>query len=73
MEADGISSGSLPMDQFIEQDTTIPSHGAPVGEERPEDAGLQGFMARGGVEPPTPRFSVKTPDAVIWAWLQGLS
>jgi hypothetical protein len=34
---------------------------------------LQGFMVRGGVEPPTPRFSVKTPDAVIWPWLQGLS
>jgi hypothetical protein len=34
---------------------------------------LQGFMARGGVEPPTPRFSVKEMEAMVWAVLQGLS
>ena len=34
---------------------------------------LQVFMARGGVEPPTPRFSVKELEAMVWPWLQGLS
>jgi hypothetical protein len=30
-------------------------------------------MARGRIELPTPRFSVKEPDPQIWPWLQGLS
>ena len=34
---------------------------------------LQVFMARGGIEPPTPRFSVKELEAMVWPWLQGLS
>jgi hypothetical protein len=44
-----------------------------LSEKRPDDAGLQGFMARGGVEPPTPRFSVKELEAMVWPWMQGLS
>jgi hypothetical protein len=44
-----------------------------VGEEGRETADLQGFMARGGIEPPTPRFSVKELEGMIWPWLQGLS
>jgi hypothetical protein len=42
-------------------------------EEKPETADLQEFMAMGGVEPPTPRFSVKEMEAMICPWLQGLS
>jgi len=46
---------------------------SPEGE--PSEAGVraQAWMARGGIEPPTPRFSVKELEAVVWPWLQGLS
>jgi hypothetical protein len=53
--------------------TTIPTLGPFFGDQAAEVADLQEFMARGGVEPPTPRFSVKEQEAKIWPWLQGLS
>jgi hypothetical protein len=75
MAADAISSGSGNNDGSIHrtQETTIPTRGPYVAKEKPETADLQELMARGGVEPPTPRFSVKNQEPKIWPWLQGLS
>jgi hypothetical protein len=42
-------------------------------EYRDQKLAIAGVMARGGVEPPTPRFSVKTPEEKVWPWLQGHS
>jgi hypothetical protein len=55
-----------------------PSHPVLGAVPRRHPAGVQKAlqikpMARGRIELPTPRFSVKNPAEKMWLWLQGLS